>query len=70
MVTFARLTEEQVAGYVASGEGWDKAGAYAIQENGDRFVTIVSGSFSNVVGLPLELLDAMWKEWSEPQRTA
>ena len=39
------------------GRGWEgKAGAYGIQDEGDRFVTVVEGSFSNVVGLPVELV--------------
>jgi septum formation protein len=39
------------------GRGWQgKAGAYGIQDQGDQFVTVVEGSFSNVVGLPLELV--------------
>ena len=46
-------TEEQIAAYVASGEPMDKAGSYAIQEVGDRFVTRIEGSFDNVVGLPM-----------------
>jgi septum formation protein len=46
-------TDEQIAAYVASGEPMDKAGSYAIQEVGDRFVTRIEGSFDNVVGLPM-----------------
>ena len=42
--------------YVASGEWEGKAGAYAIQETADRFVERVEGSFSNIVGLPVELV--------------
>lgn len=58
-VTMRRLTDEEIAAYVASGECFDKAGAYAIQETADRFVTRVDGSFTNVVGLPLELVGRM-----------
>jgi septum formation protein len=51
-----KLTESQIAEHVASG-GWEgKAGAYAIQEVGDAFVERVEGSFTNVMGLPMELL--------------
>lgn len=53
-VTMRRLSETEIGAYAASGEGFDKAGGYAIQETGDRFVTAVEGSFSNVVGLPIE----------------
>jgi nucleoside triphosphate pyrophosphatase len=53
LVTFATLTEEQVAWYVASGEGRDKAGGYAIQGLASRFIPRIEGSYSNVVGLPI-----------------
>jgi len=52
-VHMASWTDEQIEAYVASGEPMDKAGSYAIQEVGDRFVTEVEGSFDNVVGLPV-----------------
>ncbi len=51
-VTFRSLTAEQVRAYVASGEGTDKAGAYAIQGRGAGLVSGIEGSYSNVVGLP------------------
>jgi septum formation protein len=53
-VTMRRLEEAEIAEYVRSGEGLDKAGGYAIQEGADRFVTRLEGSRSNVVGLPVE----------------
>jgi nucleoside triphosphate pyrophosphatase len=52
-VRFAPLSEAQIAWYVSTGEPLDKAGAYAIQGSGGAFVVGVSGSVSNVVGLPL-----------------
>lgn len=52
-VYFNALTEEQIAEYIASGSPMDKAGAYGIQDGG--LVEKIKGSFSNVVGLPLEL---------------
>jgi septum formation protein len=52
-VDFSPLTDDDVAWYVASGEGRDKAGAYAIQGLASRFVPRVDGSYSNVVGLPV-----------------
>ncbi len=55
-VTMRGMTDEELAGYLASGEWAGKAGAYAIQETADRFVTRLEGSFSNVVGLPMELV--------------
>ncbi len=50
------MSDDDIDGYVNSGESDGKAGAYAIQETGDRFVREVRGSFSNVVGLPMEAL--------------
>src|SRR5580700_9814687 len=47
------LTDADVAWYVASGEGRDKAGAYAIQGLASRFIPHIEGSYSNVVGLPV-----------------
>jgi septum formation protein len=55
-VTFKVLTEKEIKDYVESGGPLDKAGAYGIQECGETFVESVKGSFSNVVGLPKELL--------------
>jgi len=52
-VDFHELSDDDVAWYVASGEGRDKAGAYAIQGRAARFVPRISGSYSNVVGLPI-----------------
>jgi len=56
MVTFRELSEEEIDEYVAGGEPLDKAGAYGIQGAASFFVDAVDGSWSNVVGLPLELL--------------
>ena len=55
-VTMRPMTEEEIDDYITSGEWKDKAGAYAIQETADQFIRAVDGSFSNVVGLPMELL--------------
>src|SRR5947208_2047765 len=64
--TFVRLTEDQIAWYVASAEGADKAGAYAIQGLASRFVTKIDGSYSNVVGLPVAAVDALIQRLSRP----
>lgn len=56
LVTFRSLTEDEIQQYVASGEPMDKAGAYAIQGLGKKLVANYSGSWSNVVGLPIEKL--------------
>jgi septum formation protein len=53
IVTFARLTPQQIDAYVASGEWQGKAGGYAIQGLAAGFIRYLSGSHSNVVGLPL-----------------
>ena len=53
VVGFARLTEGQIAAYLSSGEWHGKAGGYAIQGRAAMFVRFLSGSYSNVVGLPL-----------------
>ena len=55
-VTFAPLTEDQIAWYVSSGEGRDKAGGYAIQGLASRFIPSIQGSYSNVVGLPIAVV--------------
>jgi len=52
-VTFKRLTDSEIATYIASGEGIGKAGGYAIQGRAEAFVRSLNGSYSNVVGLPL-----------------
>jgi len=52
-VTFKRLTEAEIADYVASGEGLGKAGGYAIQGLAARYIRAIGGSYSNIVGLPL-----------------
>lgn len=52
-VTFGRLSPESIESYAESGEGIGKAGGYAIQGRADMFTLKISGSYSNVVGLPL-----------------
>lgn len=58
-VEFGSLTDAEIDWYVASGEPRDKAGAYAIQGLASRFVTRIDGSYSNVVGLPVEVVYCM-----------
>lgn len=52
-VSFRALDAAAIAAYVATGEPFDKAGAYAIQGEGAHLVDRVVGSFTNVIGLPL-----------------
>jgi len=67
-VHFAPLTDADVAWYVASGEGRDKAGAYAIQGLASRFIPRIEGSYSNVVGLPVTCVYELITEISSTRR--
>ena len=58
-----KLTTEQIAEHIESGTWRDKAGAYAIQENGDEFIERIEGSLTNVMGLPMELLERLLKRF-------
>ena len=49
--------------YIASGAWRDKAGAYALQQGGDKFVQTINGSQSNIVGLPIEKLTELLSQW-------
>lgn len=53
-VRFRRLSALEIERYVATGEPFDKAGAYAIQGQAAAFVEMLNGCFTNVVGLPLQ----------------
>lgn len=63
-VTFRSLTPAQIAAYLEAVNPLDKAGAYGIQERGTDLVANITGSFSNVVGLPLERLEAELERWT------
>jgi septum formation protein len=56
VVTFRPLNDSQIHRYLEAVRPFDKAGAYAIQEQGDELIESIDGSYSNVVGLPLEQL--------------
>ena len=60
-VRFAPLCDSEILEYVASGEPFDKAGAYAIQGLASKFVESVEGCYFNVMGLPLSLVYRHWK---------
>jgi nucleoside triphosphate pyrophosphatase len=68
-VWFSALTKEDIGWYVASGEGRDKAGGYAVQGLASRFIPRIDGSYANVVGLPIavvaELLRSVLASHSE-----
>jgi len=63
-VAFKPLDEAAIARYLSRVNPLDKAGAYAIQEHGDLIVKEITGSYSNVVGLPMERLAAELKSWA------
>lgn len=62
-VRFRPLDEKQIRAYLNAINPFDKAGAYAIQEHGEMIVESYSGSFSNVMGLPMEELRAQLVGW-------
>lgn len=62
-ITMRYISEEEIDEYVRSGEPMDKAGAYAIQGEGKKFIKKMDGSYTNVVGLPLELVLEMLKNF-------
>lgn len=65
-VTFRELNESEIKAYWMTGEPCDKAGGYAIQGLGAVFVKSIQGSYSNVVGLPLEICSKLFKEFEIP----
>jgi nucleoside triphosphate pyrophosphatase len=68
-VTFAPLSDEEIESYIATGEPFDKAGAYAIQGIAGRYITRIDGCYFNVVGLPLARLWSLLRDfgWNSPQ---
>ena len=58
-VLFRALGEDEIAAYIATGEGRDKAGAYGIQGLGGALVEGISGELDNVIGLPCRLVDRL-----------
>ena len=63
-VTFHPLDEVKIRRYLNLVDPLDKAGAYAIQEEGDLIVERIAGSYTNVVGLPMERLGAELEAWA------
>jgi septum formation protein len=62
-VIMRRLSDPEIEAYLDIGAWEGKAGAYGIQDEGDAFVERFEGSFTNVVGLPMELLAGMLTEF-------
>jgi len=67
-VTFRKLSHAQIHSYLTKVNPLDKAGAYAIQEEGDRIIASIAGSFSNVVGLPIEEVREQLALWGQMTR--
>ena len=63
-VLFHPLNARQIRNYLASIQPLDKAGAYAIQDSGEKIISEISGSYSNVVGLPVEKLRDELAAWN------
>lgn len=61
-VKFAKMTDEDIRNYVGSGEPFGKAGAYAIQGRGARYIEGIRGDYFNVVGLPAHKVFAFVRE--------
>jgi septum formation protein len=64
-VTMRPLTPEQIHAYLATGEHRGRAGAYAIQETGDRFVSELQGSWGTVVGLSVSTVAKLYRELTD-----
>ncbi|MCC6849364.1 MAG: septum formation protein Maf [Deltaproteobacteria bacterium] len=62
-VVFRTLSRREIDAYVATGEPFDRAGAYAIQGEGAHLVDRVEGSYTNVIGLPLPEVAAWLGRW-------
>jgi nucleoside triphosphate pyrophosphatase len=62
-VSFAPLSDDEIAAYIATGEPFDKAGGYGIQGIAGRYITRIEGCYFNVMGLPLARLWSLLKEF-------
>lgn len=65
-VSFRELSTQEIAAYCATGEPMDKAGGYGIQARGGAFVRKIHGSYSSVVGLPLDMTASLLAEAGLP----
>lgn len=61
-IRFKNLSEEEISGYVETGEPMDKAGAYGVQDRGALFVEYIEGDYSSVMGLPILKIFEILKE--------
>jgi len=62
-VTFDKIGIEKIRSYISKNHVLDKAGAYAIQDGADPFIRRIKGSYYNVVGLPIEKVRYILKQW-------
>ena len=58
-VKFAKLSHQRIEWYVKTGEPFGKAGAYAVQGKGVAFIDAIRGSITNVIGLPMDILERL-----------
>jgi len=62
-VIFRELSDDEINDYIATGEPMDKAGAYGIQGGAGRFVTGLDGTFENVMGFPVDVVEDMLRSF-------
>ncbi len=65
-VRFAAITDAEIHAYIASGEPFGKAGAYAIQGRGAAFIESIEGSYSGIMGLPLHETYQLLQQFNVP----
>jgi septum formation protein len=68
-VKMIRLSDDELDRYLASRAWIGKAGAYGVQDRADAYIERIDGSYTNVVGLPMELVARMLAEWSSQRAT-
>jgi septum formation protein len=69
-VRISEMSETEIRWYVSTGEPMDKAGAYAVQGLGARFIEAVNGSYTNVMGLPARDVYRLLREAPDPALSA
>lgn len=64
IVTMKAMTDEEIEEYIKTGEPMDKAGSYAVQGIGNKFIDNIEGSYNSVVGLDIEKLKEILKKYT------